>query len=169
MTTILKNIIITILLIIVAGLIIALIFYSDSPFSKEVPPAASKYATSSTVSEALKGGVQNEGVTNNIAFSKEDLTRFQSGRLFESGKANPFGNMSVQNFIEMPEEYISSGGVFVDNTLYDVDSEIEDNTSQTGASSSSSSSGRIVENQTSSSTAKSNSSTDNFYKSTGLK
>ena len=169
MQTILKNIIITILLIVVVCLILALIFYADSPFSKEVPPEVDAYSTSNSVIGALTKEIQNQEVTNDpVALTRSDISLLEAGRLYHSGKSNPFGNMSVQNFVNMPDEYISSAGKVPDNTIYDVDWE-EMSYNSTSGSSSSSSAGRVIENQASSAPAKTNSSTDNFYKSTGLK
>ena len=169
MQSILKNIIITILLIVVVCLILALIFYADLPFFKEIPPEVDAYATSNSVISTLTKEIQNQEVTNDpVALTRSDISLFEAGKLYKSGKTNPFGNMSVQNFVNMPDEYVSSAGKVPDNTVYDVDWEEMSINSTTG-SSSSSSAGRVVENQASSTPTKTNSSTDNFYKSSGLK
>lgn len=171
MQSILKNIIITVLLIIVVCLILALIFYSELPFNKEVPPDVDAYATSEPVKTALTREIKDKEVTDNVvALDKDYITMMESGDLYRSGKANPFGNMSVQNFVTMPDEYVASGGLHTDNTIFDVDWEKPyEDAEGTSASSSSSSSGRVVENKSTSSATKSNSSTDSFYKSSGLK
>ena len=171
MRTILKNIVITILLIIVVCLILAAIFYTDSPFSKNVPSGVSKYSTDNDIEKRISQVIDDQNVHNEpVSINEADISIYRSSSVYKSGKSNPFGNVSTQDSLNMPEEYVASGGIYQDNTIF-----IEGSTasSSTKTSSSSSSSPRTVDypTNTSTSTATTNtsSSTDSFYKSSGLK
>ena len=167
MRTILKNIIITLLLIVVICLILCLIFYNEAPIFKEIPSEVDSYSTSNSVQSALLKEIASERVTNDpVELTRNHLDVYDRSNVFHSGKMNPFGNMTVQTGLVMPEEYKSTGGGYQDNLIM---SEGYSNVTETGASSSSSSAGRTIDYQTTNTSTSSSQSTDNFYKSKGIK
>lgn len=120
-----KDIIISILIIICIVLIVSVIFYNKNPLNKVIPESQ-EYALASEMQEALNESYIDESteVVTTYYIDAADLKKFESTKEYAKGKKNPFavesdsseiGNIADTNNIDANASTSSTNSNFYDD------------------------------------------------------
>lgn len=96
-----KDLIISILIVICIALVISVIFYNKIPLNKVIPESQ-EYALTSEMQEALNESHTEEAteVVTTYYIDAADLKKFESTKEYDKGKKNPFAEESDSSEIE---------------------------------------------------------------------
>lgn len=94
--SVIKEIGITIMLLIAIALILSIIFYQYIPNNKTVPIAVKPYTMPEDIQEELKESINDkqENIVKTLYISNDDLDVYESKKVYNKGKANPFADYS---------------------------------------------------------------------------
>lgn len=120
-----KDIIISILILISIVLIVSVIFYNKNPLNKVIPESQ-EYALASEMQEALNESYIDESteVVTTYYIDAADLKKFESTKEYDKGKKNPFavesdsseiGNIADTNNIDSNASTSSTNSNFYDD------------------------------------------------------
>lgn len=90
-----KDLIISILIVICIALVISVIFYNKIPLNKVIPESQ-EYALTSEMQKALNESYTDEAteVVTTYYIDAADLKKFESTKEYDKGKKNPFAEES---------------------------------------------------------------------------
>lgn len=190
MKSVIKEILIIILLCCAVCLILGVVFYDYIPTNKVIPSQVQAYQTSNTIKDEISQGVSNYEAGNYVfEITDSDLSLYRQSDSYDPGKANPFASsaLSENTTTNTVTEGTNTGNTTSNgNTTNNSSSSTSNQNNNTTNNSSSStsnqnnnstndsnsnknSSNNSKPNNTNTSTSSSSGSTDEFFKTTGLK
>lgn len=116
---VIKEIGIAIMLLIAIALILSIIFYQYIPNNKTVPIAVKPYSMPEDIQEELKESINDkqENIVKTLYISNNDLDVYESKKVYNKGKANPFADYSVnENNVTQTENNKASNNQSNTNT-----------------------------------------------------
>lgn len=175
MKSVIKEILIIILLCCAVCLILGVVFYDYIPTNKVIPSQVQAYQTSNTIKDEISQGVSNYEAGNYVfEITDSDLSLYRQSDSYDPGKANPFASsaLSENTTTNTVTEGTNTGNTTSNgNTTNNSSSSTsnQNNNSTNDSNSNKNSSNNSKPNNTNTSTSSSSGSTDEFFKTTGLK
>ena len=107
--SIIKDIIISILIVVTILLIISIIFYDKTSLSKVIPEAE-EYTLSDEMQKDLDEGKEEETkqIVTTYYIDAVDLKNYEKNKEYNKGKKNPFAELSTSNGTSTSENNTSS-------------------------------------------------------------
>lgn len=184
MKSVIKEILIIILLCCAVCLILGVVFYDYIPTNKVIPSQVQAYQTSNTIKDEISQGVSNYEAGNYVfEITDSDLSLYRQSDSYDPGKANPFASSALsENTTTNTVTEGSNTGNTTNNSSSSTSNQNNNTTNNSSSSTSNqnnnttndsnsnkNSSNNSKPNNTNTSTSSSSGSTDEFFKTTGLK
>lgn len=98
--SVIKEIVITILLVAAAALALGVIFYEYNPTTKTIPSEVKEYTLSQEMHEELDTTIETaekQNIVKTYRVDAEDLQGYERSKDYKKGKTNPFAQEAVVN------------------------------------------------------------------------
>ena len=98
--SVIKEIVITILLVAAAALALGVIFYEYNPTTKTIPSEVKEYTLSQEMHEELDTTIETaekQNIVKSYRVDAEDLQGYERSKDYKKGKTNPFAQEAVVN------------------------------------------------------------------------